>query len=192
MRSPTPQQMAWIASVATLHSASPSCVTPACGYDQITPGISKSSLRAEPGVAERAAQFKALALVGLLSVRDGLEDFTGIDVLLGVLDFGPLLDLNPEPACYSVRQGSNEFWRDFVLGQQTDLHVKVGSLLGQCLHPVLAIKTTVERKIASTEAAIARPTKLGSKTGRKSIHPSSRRSGRQRAAHGEPRIACSR
>ena len=38
------------------------------------------------------------APVGLLSVRDGLEDFTGIDVLLGVLDFGPLLDLNPEPA----------------------------------------------------------------------------------------------
>src|SRR6266511_3474782 len=44
MRSPTAQKRALIVSAATLHSASPSCVTPACGYDQITPVISQSSL----------------------------------------------------------------------------------------------------------------------------------------------------
>jgi len=42
-RSPTSQKRASIVSAATLHSASPSCGTPACAYDQIT-AISQSSL----------------------------------------------------------------------------------------------------------------------------------------------------
>ena len=43
--SPIAQKRASIVSAATLHSASPSCGTPACDYDQITPAISQFSLK---------------------------------------------------------------------------------------------------------------------------------------------------
>ena len=66
-----------------------------------------------------------------------------------------------------LRQAVTSFHqpRDLVLGEQADLQVEVGALVGAVAMRFWLIRTKVERKIASTEATIARTTKDGSNFG---------------------------